>query len=208
MREFHPSSVSFYVHYSVPRCGHQVRDLKERPGSDPAKLSNNEAKLNAARQRLQEATGRLYKGFGYYDAVGGTLCQPEIEMFKKAQQEFFAAALSAVRFFFSCRHANDSSILFFLPSSFLPSRVFVFVTSPYVLPHPLVSWTEGRPHATVFCCCDCSLLHASHFVARIPRGHLGQDATPSYTLSIFLLLLSRMNEHSGVLCTTPPMMRR
>lgn len=73
-----------------------MRDLKERPGSDVAKLSNNEAKLTAARQRLQESTGRLYKGFGYYDAVGGRLCQPEIEMFKKAQQNFFGAALGAV----------------------------------------------------------------------------------------------------------------
>lgn len=77
------------------RC-RQVRELKEKPGSDVAKLSNNEAKLTAARQRLQEATGRLYKGFGYYDAVGGKLCQPEIEMFKKAQQDFFGAAMEAV----------------------------------------------------------------------------------------------------------------
>lgn len=79
-----------------------MRDLKEKPASDAAKLSNNEAKLNAARQRLQESTSRLYKGFGYYDAIGGTLCQPEIEMFKKAQQQFFAAALEAVSntFFF------------------------------------------------------------------------------------------------------------
>lgn len=74
-----------------------MRDLKERPGSDAAKLSNNEAKLTASRQRLQEATSRLFKGFGYYDAVGGRLCQPEIEMFKKAQQDFFGAALGAVR---------------------------------------------------------------------------------------------------------------
>lgn len=77
----------------------QVRDLKERPGSDTAKLSNNEAKLTAARQRLQEATGKLYKGFGYYDAVGGTLCQPEIEMLKQAQQGFFGSAYSVVRRF-------------------------------------------------------------------------------------------------------------
>lgn len=79
-----------------PRTNEKVRDLKEKPAPDAAKLSNNEAKLNAARQRLQEATGRLYKGFGYYDAIGGTLCQPEIEMFKKAQQDFFAAAQNAV----------------------------------------------------------------------------------------------------------------
>lgn len=71
--------------------------MKEKPGSDVAKLSNNEAKLTAARQRLQEATSRLYKGFGYYDAIGGRLCQPEIEMLKKAQQDFFGAAMAAVR---------------------------------------------------------------------------------------------------------------
>lgn len=74
-----------------------MRDLKEKPGSDVAKLSNNEAKLTAARQRLQEATGKLYKGFGYYDAVGGTLCQPEVEMLKKAQQGFFGSAYTVVR---------------------------------------------------------------------------------------------------------------
>lgn len=78
---------------------YQVRDLKEKPGSDAAKLSNNEAKLTAARQRLQEATSKLYKGFGYYDAVGGTLCQPEVEMLKKAQQGFFGSAFSVVSFF-------------------------------------------------------------------------------------------------------------
>lgn len=78
-----------------------MRDLKEKPGSDVAKLSNNEAKLTAARQRLQESTSKLYKGFGYYDAIGGRLCQPEIEMFKKAQQDFFGAAMSAVNMPFS-----------------------------------------------------------------------------------------------------------
>ncbi|CBN78823.1 conserved unknown protein [Ectocarpus siliculosus] len=81
-----------YDHYM-----RKVRDLKEKPGSDAAKLSNNEAKLTAARQRLQEATGKLYKGFGYYDAVGGTLCQPEIEMLKQAQQGFFGSAFSVVK---------------------------------------------------------------------------------------------------------------
>ncbi|CAM9736651.1 unnamed protein product [Hapterophycus canaliculatus] len=81
-----------YDHYT-----RKVRDLKERPGSDVAKLSNNEAKLTAARQRLQEATSKLYKGFGYYDAVGGTLCQPEVEMLKKAQQGFFGSAFSVVK---------------------------------------------------------------------------------------------------------------
>eukprot|EP00903_Cladosiphon_okamuranus_P009398 g8962.t1 len=75
----------------------KVRDLKEKPGSDVAKLSNNEAKLTAARQRLQEATSKLYKGFGYYDAVGGTLCQPEVEMLKKAQQGFFGSAYTVVK---------------------------------------------------------------------------------------------------------------
>lgn len=80
-----------------------MRDLKEKPGSDVAKLSNNEAKLTAARQRLQEATSKLYKGFGYYDAVGGTLCQPEIEMLKQAQQGFFGSAYSVVRRFFFFR---------------------------------------------------------------------------------------------------------
>ena len=80
----------------------QVRDLKEKPGSDVAKLSNNEAKLTAARQRLQEATSKLYKGFGYYDAVGGTLCQPEVEMLKKAQQGFFGSAYTVVRGFRLC----------------------------------------------------------------------------------------------------------
>ena len=77
--------------------GGKVKDLKDRPQSDPAKVSNNEAKLTAARQRLNEATSKLYKGFGYYDAVGGRLVQPEIEMFKKAQQDFFAAASATVR---------------------------------------------------------------------------------------------------------------
>ncbi|CAN0150261.1 unnamed protein product [Ascophyllum nodosum] len=75
----------------------KVKDLKDRPQSDPAKVSNNEAKLTAARQRLNEATSKLYKGFGYYDAVGGRLVQPEIEMFKKAQQDFFAAASATVK---------------------------------------------------------------------------------------------------------------
>lgn len=73
-----------------------MRDLKEKPGSDVAKLSNNEAKLTASRQRLQEATGKLYKAFGYYDAVGGKLCQPEVEMLKKAQQGFFGSAFTVV----------------------------------------------------------------------------------------------------------------
>lgn len=71
--------------------------MKERPGADPSKLSSNEAKLTAARQRLQEATSRLYKGFGYYDAIGGRLCLPEIEMVKKAQQDFFGSASATVR---------------------------------------------------------------------------------------------------------------
>ncbi|CAM9742849.1 unnamed protein product [Pylaiella littoralis] len=81
-----------YDHYT-----RKVRDLKERPGSDVAKLSNNEAKLTASRQRLQEATGKLYKAFGYYDAVGGKLCQPEVEMLKKAQQGFFGSAFTVVK---------------------------------------------------------------------------------------------------------------
>lgn len=81
--------------------------MKEKPGADPVKMSNNEAKLTAARQRLHEATSRLYKGFGYYDAVGGKLVQPEVEMFKKAQQDFFGAALEAVRW-----HGMDGIVLF------------------------------------------------------------------------------------------------
>lgn len=86
-----------YVPSLNPLFFSQVRELKEKPGADVAKLSNNEAKLTAARQRLQESTSKLYKAFGYYDAIGGKLCQPEIEMFKKAEQGFFGAASAAVR---------------------------------------------------------------------------------------------------------------
>ncbi|CAM9719841.1 unnamed protein product [Chrysoparadoxa australica] len=73
----------------------KVKDLKENPKSDVSKLSGNEAKLEAAKQKVADATASLYRAFNYYDAIGGRLVTPEIEMFKAAQRSFFSTALEA-----------------------------------------------------------------------------------------------------------------
>ncbi|CAM9353181.1 unnamed protein product [Phaeothamnion confervicola] len=75
----------------------KVKDLKENPKADMSKLTGNEAKLEAAMQRVHEATVSIQKAFGYYEAIGGRMVQPELEMLKKSQLAFFEAAYTTVR---------------------------------------------------------------------------------------------------------------
>eukprot|EP00612_Vaucheria_litorea_P004177 CAMPEP_0171461908 /NCGR_PEP_ID=MMETSP0945-20130129/6160_1 /TAXON_ID=109269 /ORGANISM="Vaucheria litorea, Strain CCMP2940" /LENGTH=387 /DNA_ID=CAMNT_0011988333 /DNA_START=32 /DNA_END=1192 /DNA_ORIENTATION=- len=74
----------------------KVRDLKEKPGMDPAKIVNNEQKLEAARIAVHNATLGCYKAFNYYSEIGGRIVSPEIEMFKAAQVAYIEGAHSCI----------------------------------------------------------------------------------------------------------------